>query len=81
MADQAHVPGCLDMGPLFGPPHQRSTMHEQRALYRIHGQVFVLLNTVGFRAHGGKRCRDEGCASVPPTSGVRPYASGVWGDT
>jgi K+ transporter len=29
------------MGPLFGSPHQRSTMHDQGALYRTRGQVFA----------------------------------------
>jgi hypothetical protein len=57
--DDRTPPRDLDSGLLFGPPHQRSTMHEQRPLYRIHGQGFVLLNMVGFRAHRSKGCRDS----------------------
>jgi hypothetical protein len=39
------------MGPLFGPPHQRSPLHNQGALYRIRGTVFALLHLVGFSRH------------------------------
>jgi hypothetical protein len=31
----------------------------------MHGQVFVPLDTVGCRAHGGKGCVDEGCGGYP----------------
>jgi len=51
MAYQANVPSSCEMGPHIGPSHERSTLDEESALYRRHGQVFAPLDTVGFRAH------------------------------
>jgi hypothetical protein len=53
---------CLDpydIGPLFGRPHQRSTMYDQRPLYRRRSQGFAPLDKVGFIPHRGKGCRDS----------------------
>jgi hypothetical protein len=41
------------MEPLFGPPDQRTTFYGQGALYRMGGQMFAPLHTVGFTRYGG----------------------------
>jgi hypothetical protein len=46
---EADVPSCVEMGPLFGPPHQRSTLHQQKALYRMRGEVRTSPDKVGFQ--------------------------------
>jgi hypothetical protein len=50
--------GHLDVGGVncdkcqsSGPPHQRSTIQDQRALYRMCGTVFAPLHRVGFASH------------------------------
>jgi hypothetical protein len=53
--------------PLFGQLHQRSTIHDQHALYCMHGKVFALLNKVSFIPHGSKQCSDAVCIGPNPT--------------
>ena len=66
---QADVPRYLDSGPLFEPPHQRSTIHDQSALYRRRGQGFAPLNTVGFASHICHGNFGEVCACHPRSRG------------
>jgi hypothetical protein len=40
-----------DMGSWFGPSQQRSTIHDQRALYRMCSKVFAPLHRVGLTSH------------------------------
>ena len=39
------MPWSVEMGPLFGAPYQRSTMHDQRIFYCTRGTVFAPLCT------------------------------------
>ena len=41
------------MGPLFGPPDQGVTIHDQRASYCMRGEVCAPLNKVGVSPHRG----------------------------
>jgi hypothetical protein len=53
IAYQGDVSWYVAIEPLFGPPDQRSTFYDQGALYRMGGQMFTPLHTVGFAGHGG----------------------------
>jgi hypothetical protein len=51
------------MRPLFGPPHQPSSMHDRGALYRMCRQVFAPLYTASF-------ARQRGVQAPPTTGGI-----------
>jgi hypothetical protein len=59
------------MGPLFGPPHQCSTMHDQSAVYSMRGTnmattswLFVVCGEAEWSARlGGRRCLRKTCSA------------------
>jgi hypothetical protein len=64
---QANVPQYLDIGL------QRSTIHDQSALYRMRGKGFAALKKVGFASHRRHGNFGEVCGAGPEQPGpVRP---------